>query len=254
MNNDELQRYMSHRPLARLKEGRNDWYRFENKAANVAELFIYDEIGYFGVTASDLIKDLKAQDGKRITVRINSPGGEVFDGIAILNALRRHNGGVDVVVDGLAASAASVIAMAGETITMAKQSQMMIHEGHAVAIGPASVMADMAARLDQVSAQLAEAYAERAGGTADEWRERMQRGDGRGTTYTAQEAVDAGLADKVEGNESVSNTWDLSVFAKIDRELTPIEPISGSTTTTQEKDTIIESSDIRAILKEAFSA
>lgn len=248
---DQISRFATMRNRSTLREGRNDWYRIENRSGGATELYIYDEIGYFGVTASDLIADLKAHDASRITVRINSPGGEVFDGIAILNALRRHPGGVDVIVDGMAASAASVIAMAGETITMARQSQMMIHEGHAMAIGPASVMRDLADHLDKTSQQLAEVYATKAGGTPDKWREAMKAGDGRGTTYTAAEAVEAGLADRIEG-DGVKASWDLSLFAKIDRELPPIEPAAPALPAT-EQHVDIQPASIRNMLREAFS-
>lgn len=247
---DRIDRFRTMRNRSSLREGRNDWYRIENRDASNTDVYIYDEIGYFGVTASDFIRDLKAHDGKRVTVRVNSPGGEVFDGIAILNALRRHPGGVDVIVDGMAASAASIIAMAGETITMARQSQMLIHEGHALAIGPASVMRDLADHLDKTSQQLAEVYAERAGGTPDEWRERMKAGDGRGTTYTASEAVAAGLADRVEG-EGTRASWDLSLFAKIDREPAPIEPAAQAQPATEQQGTVRPAA-IRDLLQEVF--
>ena len=80
---------------------------------------IYDEIGAWGVTAKDFIAGLKEHKGKALTVRINSPGGEVFDGAAIYNALKRHKGGVITQIDGIAASMASYIALIGSPVRMA---------------------------------------------------------------------------------------------------------------------------------------
>ncbi|WP_424891797.1 head maturation protease, ClpP-related [Streptomyces sp. XH2] len=207
------------RPRASLRQGRTDWYRITNLADGAAEVSIYDEIGYWGVTASDFIAELKAIDSSEITLRLNSPGGEVFDGIAIMNALRAHPARVTTHVDGIAASIASVIAMAGDRIVMQPHSQMMIHDGSGLCIGNAADMREMADLLDKQSDNIAAIYAERAGGTVKQWRTRMLAE----TWYSADEAVEAGLADEVAkparrpepgeaGEEQVSNSWDLSVF------------------------------------------
>src|SRR5687768_7982024 len=147
---------------AQAKVGR--WYEIKNLAADVAEVSIYDEIGFWGVTASDFVRDIQSVSAKSLTLHINSPGGDVFDGIAILNALRQHPAEVHVVIDGLAASAASFIAMAGDTITMAPNAMMMIHEASGLVIGNAQEMTEMAALLDKTSANIANVYAQRAGG------------------------------------------------------------------------------------------
>jgi ATP-dependent protease ClpP protease subunit len=157
-------------------------------------------------------------DAKSIDVRINSPGGDVFDGIAIHNAIANHRAKVRVTVDGVAASIASVIAMAADPydkatdtggIVMARGSQMMIHEGHTVAVGAAADMRKQADLLDTVSDTIAGFYAERAGGTVGDWRNRMRSE----TWYSAEEAVQAGLADEVAvPSRTIKATWDLSVF------------------------------------------
>lgn len=201
------------RPRAQLRAGRNDWYRITNHAeTDTAELYIYDEIGYFGVTAADLVNELKGVTAKSINVRVNSPGGDVFDGIAILNALRQHPAAVNVVVDSLAASAASFIAMAGDTVTMAPNSQMMIHAASGLTIGNASDMREMADLLDKMTTNIASIYAGRAGGKVEDWLTAMNTE----TWYSAEEAVAAGLADKVgtTAMAGASNTWDLSIYAK----------------------------------------
>lgn len=195
------------RPRAR-KPAPSGWYGIKNVAGS-AQVHIYAEIGAYGITADQFCKDLSAIDADAIEVRINSPGGDVFDGIAIHGALARHPGKVHVHVDGVAASIASVIAMAGDTVTMARGSSMMIHEGHTAAAGPAAHMREQADLLDQVSNQIAGFYADRAGGPVDAWRNRMRKE----TWYSAEEAVKAGLADEVAApSRAVKATWDLSVF------------------------------------------
>jgi len=178
----------------------NSWYSITNVSQAEAELFIYDEIGTWGVTAGDFLSDLRAIKASTITLRVNSPGGDVFDGVAIFNAVKRHPATVNVFVDGIAASAASFIAMAGDTITMSPHSQMMIHEAAGLVIGPAAEMRKMADILDKSSDSIAAIYAERAGGTVPEWRARMVDE----TWLSDQEAVDLGLADSIEGAEEVA--------------------------------------------------
>lgn len=215
------------RPVAQLRAGRTDWYKISNLAPGVTELYIYDEIGYFGVTASDMVLELAQVATPTINVRLNSPGGDVFDGIAILNALRSHPATVNVTVDSMAASIASVIAMAGDTITMAPNSQMMIHQASGIAIGNAVDMRDLADLLDKQDTNIASIYAARAGGDAETWLAAMAAE----TWYSAQEAVDAGLADNVDGvTAATENTWDLSVFNYAGREqapapILPVQPV-----------------------------
>lgn len=115
-----------HRPKASAKS--NSWFRMQASADNEADIYIYDEIGYWGVTARQFVNDLKALgDITHINLHINSPGGDVFDGIAIFNALKHHGAAVTVHIDGLAASMASVIAMVGNPVIMPENTMMMIH-------------------------------------------------------------------------------------------------------------------------------
>lgn len=192
--------------------GRRDWYRIENKAdEDEATIYIYDEIGLWGLTAADFVRDLQQVKAGKISLHLNTPGGEVFDGIAIHNALRQHKATVHVHVDSLAASIGSVIAMAGDSITMAKHSTLMIHEPFGLAWGDAEEMRKTAEVLDQLGDTIAGIYAERAGGSVRQWRDRMYAE----TWYTDREAVDAGLADEVDGDapaEAAENRFDLSMF------------------------------------------
>lgn len=207
------------RPVAKLRQGRNDWYRIEAKAAGVSEVYIYDEIGYFGVTAGDFVKDLQAIRTDSIDLHLNSPGGEVFDGIAIYQALKDHPANVTVYVDALAASAASFIAQAGDRRIMQPNATMMIHDGHGLVVGNSADMVQMAGLLDKTSDNIASIYASRAGGDVAEWRAAMRTE----TWYTATEAVTAGLADEVSGApvEAGDGSWDLSVFAYAGRTQAP---------------------------------
>lgn len=161
-----------------------------------AELLIYDEIGFWGIWAVDVAAALSTLSGP-LHVRINSPGGDVFDGIAIYNMLADYPDTVTVTVDGLAASAASFIAQSGDHIVMNRASQMMIHDAAGGCRGHAADMKAMAALLDMISSTIAGIYASRAGGDANDWREAMLVDGGFGTWYTAEQAVAAGLADEL---------------------------------------------------------
>jgi len=181
--------------MRQLKNSRQDWYRITNrKADDVApEVFIYGEIGWDGITADDLIRDLAAIDTDQLTVRINSPGGSVFGGIAIYNALRTHPASVTVLVDSIAASIASVIAQAGDTRKMVQHSQMMIHEAQGIAIGAGSEIREYAQLLDKQTDLIASIFADRSGKSVGVFRALMEAE----TWFDATEAVAEGLADEV---------------------------------------------------------
>ena len=103
-----------------------NWFTITNKSELSAEVCIYEEIGSYGITAKAFLDQIKSVGKRKITLRINSPGGEVFDGLAIYNRLREHAGGVEVRIDGIAASMASVIAMAGAPVSMAENALLMV--------------------------------------------------------------------------------------------------------------------------------
>lgn len=206
------------RPVARANP---QWYRISNLSDDEALIDIYDEIGFFGVTAQDFVKELRDIRASAIELHINSPGGDVFDAIAIYNALRHHQAKVHVVIDSLAASAASFIAMAGDKITATRNAMMMIHDAIGFSIGNAADMREMADLLDKHSDNIASIYAERAGGDTAAWRERMTEE----VWYNADEAYEAGLVDEVEGEgRAVEDTWDLSIFGHYGREQFPADP------------------------------
>jgi ATP-dependent protease ClpP protease subunit len=196
------------------------WYSITNSAdGSAATVSIYDEIGWFGVTAAEFCAALAELDVDTLDVRLNTPGGDVFDGVAIYNALLNHRAEVTATVDGLAASIGSVIAQAGDNRIMAKASQMMIHDASALCIGNARDMTAAASMLDKVSGMIAMVYADRSGGTVASWRAAMLAE----TWYTAEEAKTAGLVDAVYGQaeEAATAKWDLRVFAHAGRAAAP---------------------------------
>ena len=193
------------------------WYSITNEATADgaparAKINIYDAIGgWFGTNAADFVTELDALDVDELEVHVNSPGGAVWDGIAIMNALKAHRARVTVIVDGIAASAASIVAMGGDEVVMAEGSQMMIHRASGGAWGNAAFLRDTAAILDKIDGNLAGIYARRAGGTRESWLELMTAE----TWYDAAEAVEAGLADRadesLEGVDAEAS-FDLSIF------------------------------------------
>jgi ATP-dependent protease ClpP protease subunit len=206
------------------------WYRFKNIAADEAELFLYDEIGGWGTYADEFVAELKNVTAPKLRVRVNSPGGSVFEGLAVANALRSHPAEVTVQVDGLAASIASVIAMAADRVVVQPQAMVMIHDASGGCFGNAQDMQQMADLLDKLSDNIASAYAAKAGGTAADWRAKMLAE----SWFTAQEAVDAGLADEVAGAPKAADEpdeddpamalaarWDLTVFRYAGRDAAP---------------------------------
>lgn len=172
------------------------WYRISNAAADRAEVLLYGPIDdWDGVSAASFTQELKGITASAIDLRINSPGGLVFEATAIYAALKRHPARIDVHIDGLAASAASFVAMAGDSIEIEKPAKMMIHDARGVVIGNAEDMRTMGTLLDELSDTIADIYAERSGKPAATWRASMRKD----TWYSATEAVAAGLADKVAG-------------------------------------------------------
>lgn len=197
------------------------------KSEKVAEVLIYDVIGadFFGegVTAGKVKTDLEALgDVSDINVRINSPGGNVWDGIAIFNLLKQHKAQVHVQIDGIAASAASLIAMAGDLITMGEGSMMMIHNPWTIAIGDSNNLRKDADRLEKIEDQFVDIYAKRSGGKPDDIAMMMDAE----TWFTAAEAVKNGFAEEQTEPEQQqeaarSDAWRtvLAAFKKTPKQL-----------------------------------
>lgn len=190
------------------------WYRFQNSAddPSVAELVIYDDIGQSwwddnAVTAKNFMDDLKALPSTvaKIVVRVNSLGGDCFDAIAIANALREQTARgrtVETVVDGIAASAASIVIMAGSTIRVADNALVMVHNPYTIEVGNAAAMRKTADALDKIRDTIVATY---------KWHSSMEAADLIGlmdaeTWMNADEAIANGFAtDKVEGLKAVAS-------------------------------------------------
>ena len=186
------------------------WYRIIAKA-DEAEISIFGDIGgWWGETDVASFKtDWDAiKNKKSITVLVNSPGGDVFDGIAIYNIIASEREKVDVEVIGLAASAASIVALAGATLAMDDGSHFMIHNASGVVWGTGDDMRDMADTLDKISASLIDIYE----ANSDLSRKEIQAAMDAETWYSADEAVEAGFATATVGNGEIAARFDLARY------------------------------------------
>ena len=178
-----------------------NWYALTPKpSVSETEISIFDEIGMYGVSAKQFISDLKSIPATdRIVLKIHSPGGEVFDGNAIFNALQRR-GNVEVQIEGLAASMATVISLAGMPVKMAANGFYMIHNPWGVAMGDAAELRDQAQLLDKIRSNMVGAYAAKSGQSA----EQIQAWMDSETWFTAEEALDAGFVDEITDTLSLA--------------------------------------------------
>ena len=189
----------------------NRGYSVKAKANKQADIYIYEEIGdgwYGGVSARQFAKDLRdLGDLDQINLKINSPGGNVFDGNAIYNLLKQHKARVIVSIDGLAASIASVVAMAGDEITIAENALMMVHNAWGFAIGNAKELREVADTLDKVNDTIVATYLNRTRKEEAEIRRLMDAE----TWMSATEAIEHGFADKTTAALEMA-AFDMSRF------------------------------------------
>lgn len=180
-----------------------------------AEILIYDVIGesffFEGVTAKSVAESLAAIGSvEEIDVRINSPGGSVWQGMAIYNGLKNHSAKINVHIDGLAASMATIVAMAGDTISMAQNAMFMIHEPRTCAEGTAEDLLSQASLLEKLTTQAVLTYASRTKMGESDIRSAMSAE----TWYTAEEAKAAGFITNIAANKQITAHFDVSNFAK----------------------------------------
>ncbi len=206
------------------------YWKITNKAVSkTAEILIYEQIGegFFedGIGAKRFVEDLKALgDIENIDIRINSPGGSVFEGLAIYNTLMAHKAEKTVYIDGVAASIASVIAMAGDKIIMPANALMMIHDPHALAMGDAETMRKMADMLDKTAESLVSIYKDKSGKTENEIRDKMKTE----TWFSAQEAIEFGICDEFTEPVKIAAHFDLSNFKNIPKEYQAANAMNNS--------------------------
>jgi ATP-dependent Clp endopeptidase proteolytic subunit ClpP len=185
------------------------WFAFKNSADNKSvEISIYDVIGSYSVSAKSFIAELKRAGEKDVTLRIHSPGGNILEGNAIYNALKRYPGNVDVVIDGIAASMASVVAMAGNTIEIAENGLVMIHNPNGYAGGDSRDLRKMADIMEKMKANIITAYEQKTGLSKEKLGQMMDDE----TWMTAAEALEHKFVDLIGGKSEAKNSFDLSQF------------------------------------------
>jgi ATP-dependent Clp protease, protease subunit len=207
--------------------------RFEIKAqGGEAEVFLYDAIvsdeqeaeWFGGVAAAPFVKALRGIKADTIHLRINSPGGSVFAARAIEQALRDHPARVVAHIDGLAASAATFVAMAADEVVISKGALFMIHKAWSIAMGNSDDLIESAALLEKIDGTLVDTYATRTGQKPEQVAQWMADE----TWFTAAEAIEHGFADKL-ADDKAQNLWNLSAFDKAPAREPDPEPAPDTT-------------------------
>lgn len=216
------------RQRVKRKEIKNQ-LKVMNKAEGVVKMYLYGDIGdgfFDGISAKNVQGQLSNIDADEIEVHINSYGGDVFESIAIHNLLKQKDAKITVVIDGIAASGGSVIAMAGDNIQMPKNTEMMIHNPWTIAFGNAKEMRKIADDLDKHQDVLEESYMNRFNGNLEDLQTLLDEE----TYLTAEEAVAYGIADEVLSDEVTEEPEETSdeaieeIAARVAAKLQPKEP------------------------------
>lgn len=190
------------------------WYNIQNKAGETADIYIFDEIGTYGVTAQDFISEIKGLKDMPINLRINSLGGDVFDGMAMYNVIKRREAKTTVYIEGIAASIATIIALGADEVIMAENSLFMIHNAWGGTSGEAKDMRKTAETLDKITSELTDIYVKKTGLSYDALAEMMDEE----SWLNAQEAFDLGFIDTISDSIKVAAKYDVSKFKNITQE------------------------------------
>jgi len=188
-----------------------DWYKIEALSEDNTELMIYDVIGWPFNDAGEIIRALAGVTSKTVTVRINSPGGDVFDAMAIFNALQAHKSKVITRVESLAASAASFIALAGKEVQAYQNAMVMIHDPWVLAAGNQYDLREIADILEKISGNMVDIYSQNSNIGKKEIRDMLKAE----TWFTAKEAKEKGFIDTIIDGKAVKAQFDLSMFAHV---------------------------------------
>jgi len=190
------------------------WYNIQNKAGETADVYIFDEIGTYGVTAQEFINDIKDLKDLPLNLRINSLGGDVFDGMAMYNVIKRREAKTTVYIEGIAASIATIIALGADEVVMAENSLFMIHNAWGGTMGEAKDMRKTAETLDKISGELTDIYRKKTGLSYDVLSEMMDEE----TWLNAEEAFELGFVDTISDSIKVAAKYDVSKFKNITQE------------------------------------
>ena len=190
------------------------WYNIQNKAGETADIYIFDEIGTYGVTAQDFISEIKGLKDMPINLRINSLGGDVFDGMAMYNVIKRREAKTTVYIEGIAASIATIIALGADEVIMAENSLFMIHNAWGGTSGEAKDMRKTAETLDKITSELTDIYVKKTGLSYDTLAEMMDEE----SWLNADEAFALGFIDTISDSIKVAAKYDVSKFKNITQE------------------------------------
>lgn len=188
-----------------------EWYNIKNKSSEVADVYLFNDIGTFGVTAQNFIDEIKEYEDTELNIHINSLGGEVFEGMAIYSIIQRRKSKTTVYIEGIAASIASVIALAADEVIMSENSLLMIHNAWGGTQGEAKDMRKQAEILDKITNEIAEVYVKKSGISYNEVVRMMDEE----TWLTAEEAVALGFVDSISEPIKVAAKYDVSKYKNI---------------------------------------
>lgn len=188
-----------------------NWYNINSKASKVVDVYIFDEIGMGGVNAQGFIEEIKSFKDSPMNLHINCVGGDVFDGMAIYNIIKKRTATTTVYIEGIAASMGSVIALAANKVVMAENSLFMIHNAWGGAMGEAKEMKKTAKLLDKISGEIADIYVKKTKLPYDEVKEMMDEE----TWLNAEEALELGFIDSISDAIKVAAKYDVSKFKNI---------------------------------------
>ena len=194
-----------------------NWFNIKAESSNkIADIYIFDEIGAYGVTAQGFIEEIKAFKDVPMNLHLNCVGGDVFEGMAIYNVLRKRTAKTTIYIEGIAASMGSVIALAGDEVIMAENSLFMIHNAWGGAMGEASEMRKTAALLEKISGEIADIYTKKTRLPYNKVQEMMDEE----TWLSADEAFNLGFVDSISDAIKVAAKYDVSKFKNItDKEI-----------------------------------
>lgn len=191
------------------------WFNIQGKATDaVAEVYIFDEIGAYGITAQDFISEMKEYKDTPVNLRINCIGGDVFDGMAMYNIIKKREAKTTAYIEGIAASMGSVIALAADEVVMAENSLFMIHNAWGGAMGEAEDMRKTASILEKISGEIANIYERKTRLSLNRIIEMMDKE----TWLNAQEAYELGFIDLISDSIKVAAKYDVSKFKNITTE------------------------------------